>query len=539
MRRNGDELFELLPRRIRFPFPLGKGLGVRLPVATLNARHTVVHSSRDHYVWYELLRVAILAVAILLFALPADAHVGSPNVFYEGDAGPYHLFVTVNVPAVIPGVADVQIRADSDDVRQVSTAVTRLAGAGSKYAPVPDAAQRSPIDPHLFTSSLWLMEYGSMRVLINVAGAHGPAQMSVPVPSASSRMLPMPPALGALLLTLAIALAIGAVSIIGGAARESRLAPGAPVTPELKRRGWRAMAITGVVVTAVFYLALIWWNADAQNYATITKIFKPPKLALTVVDGDRLAIRPSPDDTVWLKFKVMDGIVPDHGHLMHLFLVRTPALDRIWHLHPNHQPDGSFVAALPPIEPGRYDVFADIVDKSGFPWTLVGSIYLPQINGTALSGDDSGGNAPALTPSTDSAIDVLDDGTRVAWHRDSAALRANVPMILRFEVQDQNGQPATDVEPYMGMAAHAEIMSSDLQVFAHIHPSGSVPMAALMMASTNSADSMAGMDMNSTRAISPELSMPYGFPKPGHYRIFLQFKRADKIETAHFDTVVN
>ncbi len=46
--------------------------------------------------------------------------------------------------------------------------------------------------------------------------------------------------------------------------------------------------------------------------------------------------------------------------------------------------------------------------------------------------------------------------------------------------------PRTDLEPYMGMAAHAEIISSDLQVFAHIHPSGSVPMASLMMASTNS-----------------------------------------------------
>jgi len=499
----------------------------------------VVRPSNDHYRWCGSWRAAMLAVAMLLFAAPADAHVGSPNVFYEGDAGPYHLFVTVNVPAVIPGVADVQIRADSGDVRQVSTAVTRLAGAGSKYAPVPDAAQRSPIDPHLFTSSLWLMEYGSMRVLINVAGAHGPAQMSVPVPSAARRMLPMPPALGALLLTLAIALAIGAISIIGGAARESRLAPGSPVTPELKRRGWRAMAITGVVVAAIFYLAFVWWNADAQNYAVITKIFKPPKLALTVVDGNRLAIRPSPDDKVWLKFKVMDGIVPDHGHLMHLFLVRTPAVDRIWHLHPNRQPDGSFVAALPPIEPGSYSVFADIVDKSGFPWTLVGSIDLPQINGTPLSGDDSGGNAPALTLSTDSAIDVLDDGTRVLWHRDDAALRANVPMILRFDVQDKNGKPATDLEPYMGMAAHAEIMSSNLQVFAHIHPSGSVPMASLMMASTNSADSMPGMDMNSARSVSPELSMPYGFPKPGHYRIFLQFKRADKIETAHFDTIVN
>ncbi|MGC2492412.1 MAG: hypothetical protein WA410_06175, partial [Candidatus Binatus sp.] len=131
-----------------------------MSIATLNARHTFA---------------AILAVAILLFAAPANAHVGSPNVFYEGDAGPYHLFVTVNVPAVIPGVADVQIRADSNDVRQVTTAVTRLAGAGSQYAPVPDVAQRSPIDPHLFTSSLWLMEYGSMRVLINVAGAHGAA----------------------------------------------------------------------------------------------------------------------------------------------------------------------------------------------------------------------------------------------------------------------------------------------------------------------------------------------------------------------------
>ena len=36
----------------------------------------------------------------------------------------------------------------------------------------------------------------------------------------------MPRALGALLLTLAIGLALGAISIVGGAARESRLAPG-------------------------------------------------------------------------------------------------------------------------------------------------------------------------------------------------------------------------------------------------------------------------------------------------------------------------
>ncbi|HEV2170448.1 MAG TPA: hypothetical protein VGR40_05850 [Candidatus Binatus sp.] len=501
------------------------------------------------------LMLPMLAAAMLFLALPAEAHVGSPNVFYEGDAGPYHLFVTVMVPAVIPGVADVQIRANSSDVRQISTAVTRLAGPGSQYAPVPDLAQRSAVDPNLFTSSLWLMEYGSMRVLINVAGTHGAAQMSVPVPSIARKMLPMPPALGALLLTLAIGLALGAISIVGAAARESNLPAGGSVTPTLKRRGWRAMAIMSVVAAAIFYLAFAWWNADAKNYAAVTKFFKPPKLALTLTNGNRLDIRPSPDNKDWLQFKVMDNLVPDHGHLMHFFLVREPGLDRMWHLHPAQQPDGSFTDTLPSIDAGRYAVFADIVGKGGFPWTLVGTIELPQITGAQMTGDDSAGTAAPLTPSSDSNVDVLGDGTRVVWHRDDASIRANVPMILRFEVQDQNGHPATDVEPYMGMAAHAEIISSDLQVFAHIHPSGSVPMAALMLASANSdtsanpARSMNMSDMNmtgmntspasSTANLSPNLSMPYGFPAPGHYRIFLQFKRNKTIETAHFDATVN
>jgi hypothetical protein len=96
-----------------------------------------------------------------------------------------------------------------------------------------------------------------------------------------------------------------------------------------------------------------------------------------------------------------------------------------------------------------------------------------------------------------------------------------------------------DLEPYMGMAAHAEIIRDDLSVFAHIHPSGSTPMASMMMASmdTPESSSMAAMKMPTGR-VSPELSIPYGFPKPGLYRIFLQFKRAGCIETASFDAHV-
>src|ERR1041385_1467872 len=41
----------------------------------------------------------------LLFSLSAAAHVGSPNVFFEGKAGPYPVHVVIQPAEVIPGLA--------------------------------------------------------------------------------------------------------------------------------------------------------------------------------------------------------------------------------------------------------------------------------------------------------------------------------------------------------------------------------------------------------------------------------------------------
>jgi hypothetical protein len=48
---------------------------------------------------------------------------------------------------------------------------------------------------------------------------------------------------------------------------------------------------------------------------------------------------------------------------------------------------------------------------------------------------------------------------------------------------------------------------------------------------------MSGMDM-SMDPRSAEVSFPYGFPKAGEYRLFVQMKRGGTIETGVFDTQV-
>jgi hypothetical protein len=493
-----------------------------------------------------------IAVCVILFATAFSlrAHVGSPNVFYEGDAGPYHLFVTVRVPQVIPGVAEIQIRCASNDVRAVQIVPMRLSGAGSNFPPTPDLADQSKEDPQFFTGSLWLMESGALKVRVSVDGAKGKGELSVPVPAAAQKTLKMEKPLGALLAVLMLFLAVGMIFIAGAAVREGNLGPGEVPAQSRVRRARVVMILTTVVVAGILYLGRAWWGAEANNYERNVNAFKPPSADTQLENGNRLVIRARGQDPEWSNYVKMEEVIPDHNHLMHLFLISAPGLDHMWHLHPERISGGAFAEDLPSMPAGRYQIFADVVDKDGFPWTLVGGVDLPQINGKALAGDDSSwsGNAVSVQPA-DSTVSQLADGGRMVWRRAVEPLKANVPMNFEFSIEDNDGKPAQDMEPYLGMAGHAEFVSTDMRVFAHIHPSGSVSMAALELARTGPASASgelqagvpSAMTMTmpmSSAPLLPEVSFPYGFPRAGEYRIFVQIKRAGQVETGVFDARV-
>jgi hypothetical protein len=382
--------------------------------------------------------------------------------------------------------------------------------------------------------------------------------LSVPVPALPQRTRGMQTALGVLLAGLLLVLVAGVISVAGAVVRESHLEAGQVAGVLQRRRGRRAMLATGLALAGLVYGGARWWQAEARAYEGY--VYRPLAMQAEVRGGARpeLVLRLSPPGRQ--RERRTDDLVPDHTHLMHLFVVRVPALDRVLHLHPEQVAGGEFVQRLPSLEAGRYALCADIVHRSGLPETLTATLELSTpLIGTALSGDDSaatappvaavaaaseGGPAPAVSPGA-----LLPDGGRMHLELSGAPV-ARRATHLRFRVEDAAGRPARDLELYMGMLGHAAVVRIDGGVFAHLHPTGSVPMPALDLVSEPIAGGHAGHSSHGAAAAALPggtrpgsglpgwVSFPYGFPGPGRYRIFVQVKRAGQVHTGAFDVQV-
>lgn len=481
---------------------------------------------------------ASIAAGLVLLAAGAraHAHVGSFDAVEDGMAGPYHLLVTIRPPDVIPGIARIEVRTFDGDVRGVQVVPLPMAGPGASSPPVPDVAVQSADDPRSYGSSLWLMRAGSWKIRVTVDGARGPGELSVPIPALARTTRPMPSYLGGLLVAVMTLLAAAVIAIVGASVRESDLQPGAAPDRRRLARGRRAMAVTGAVLVLAIWGGLRWWRAEALFYRTL--VYKPLDVTVTQTAGDQLSL--ALVDPGWLKWRRTSDLIPDHGHLMHLFLVRTPGLDAIAHLHPRRAADGTFGQAVPRLPAGTYRLYGDLVHANGIDETVTTTLTLAGTGGEPGDGsarfdpDDAAAVLPAAANAQAPAFAFSDGSGRLQW-LDARAARAGQTVVLELEADGADGRPLPGVEPYMGMAGHAMIVARDGSVFAHVHPTGSVPMAAMALV-----DGPAAVDHSRHHGMvfPPRIRFPCVFPRPGAYRVFVQVKIGGKVETAVWDVDV-
>jgi hypothetical protein len=483
------------------------------------------------------------AAALALLALVSTAHVGSPDTFFSGKAGPYDVRVSVRLPGVIPGRAQVTVRvigATDPTAHRVAVRAGQW-NVGLQGAPPPEPAAPVPGDPTLYAAELWFMTPSSYQRAVDVDGPSGTGTAIVPVLALATAERTMPPWLGTVLAALGVLLTAGFLTIVGAAVRESVLPPGA--TPDLVRRRRAQYGIAGSLIGAALILwgGYAWWEVEARAYREVVRYRPFDTEATTGRLNDRDTLTLSIRDGRWTGEPVpvsrYNALMPDHGKLMHLFLVRENGLDAFAHLHPVARSANAldFDAALPPLPAGRYRVYGDIVHESGYAQTLVATVDMAEGRGTPPSDPDDSWFAGRGAGESAASV-PLGDGASLVWARGTAPFVAGAEQVLSFAVRAASGA-ILNVEPYMGMAAHVIVASHDHSVFAHLHPSGSISMAALQKFTDGApaAGPHAGHTMTTE---SSAVDVPYAFPSPGTYRVWVQIRRDGRVHTAAFDVTV-
>jgi hypothetical protein len=367
------------------------------------------------------------------------------------------------------------------------------------------------------------------------------------------------------------------VWLAGAAARDSTLELGAmPANRENSRAHVVTVCATVLLAGGIYAGTDRWKNMDREfrNNA----LYKPlPVSANILTNGTLYLLHLAPPEdnsgaSGW------DTLLADHGKLMHLFLLRGPDFNAFAHLHPVRRDTQNFENVLPPLPAGDYRLYAEVTHESGLSQTLTANISLPtpagfapqQMGGTnmtnevfcqsvaapvdnspqpfALDADDSwhAGPAPATQASRAQFSRLMGGGSMV--FQNAGELIENRETSLRFTVFTSEGEPVI-LQPYMGMLGHAVVRRSDGAVFTHLHPLGTISMAAQEIltrrerSASASGDEASDTNSRSLLTASPavpanEVAFPYAFPRLGDYRMWVQVRVKGRVLTGVFDVQV-
>lgn len=536
----------------------------------------------------------LIFIACLMFHF-SYAHIGSPGVVMEGSAGAYKLLVSIAPPDVIPGIAKVKvfIQNSADDMVKARAIYFETGDEGSPGA---DLMKKVPGQRGQYEADIWLMNGGASSIQISVKGKMGKGVLVVPVVAVSSQIKEMPFATGAMLLMLAIFLFVLMVSIIGYSVSDALAGGNGPVSVQQKKYRRAGIIVAILLSSLITSGGGLWWRKVHNNYKRYMYLPLEASSKVKTVNGvNELCISL---DTNSMRRSSFSFVVPDHGKLMHLFMIRIPMMDAFAHLHPVRKDSANFKTVLPDLPKGEYLLFADIVYATGFTETIRDTIRIPADLGDsthALDQDDGYAFAPPVEPISDgqllegSAVITcgkpgtgarLKDGSTMIWEGTAnKPLEAGKMYQLTFSVLSPDKSMAK-LESYLGMPGHAAIIRNDGNVYIHLHPVGTFSMAAetnmlnriteprglfaypepghfrdsidsyirylsglesskrenLLMQQMNMSESSADGEMGMVH--SNRVTFPYSFPSAGNYRIWIQVKRNGNILTGAFDVVV-
>ena len=221
-------------------------------------------------------------------------------------------------------------------------------------------------------------------------------------------------------------------------------------------------------------------------------------------DGYTLALSPataSPGPAVSVIFRILgpDGITvtdfdTEHEKPLHLIAVRRD-FTGFQHVHPTLGSDGGWTTRLA-LSPGQWRVFAD--------FSLPGQ-------GSLILGDDlavPGDFQPA--PPRPQGRTTQVDGYTVSLQGDLTP-GADSRLTLRVS---RDGQPVTNLEPYLGAYGHLVALRSGDLAYLHVHPDGEPG--------------------DGTTEPGPEVTFDAAVPSPGTYHLYLDFQHEGVVRTAAF-----
>jgi hypothetical protein len=177
----------------------------------------------------------------------------------------------------------------------------------------------------------------------------------------------------------------------------------------------------------------------------------------------------------------------EHEKRLHLIVVRRD-LTGYQHVHPELGPDGTWTIDLD-LAPGSWRVIADFV-----PSELGGKVSL----GTDLTVPGAVEAAPLPDAATTTTVDGYD--VAVDGH-----LEPGSEQRLTFAVS-RDGEPVTDLEPYLGASAHLVALRAGDLAYLHVHPADDGPDDGAAFLATA--------------------------PSAGTYRLFLDFQHDGVVRTA-------